>query len=174
MSGLLQRTTIIVASIGILAFFLTPTGHAPSRYPPPDAIFCLLAAIIVRRPSLVPAYAVVGVGLLCDILLFRPLGLWTLAMLGATEFLRGKTDNVRGLPFAFEWMLVSAAFLCALAIYNAVLIVFLTPFADFSLILLHYLATVLAYPACVVVAIFVFRVRKLHPVEEDSAKGSSD
>ncbi|MDE0530232.1 MAG: hypothetical protein OXI01_02100 [Albidovulum sp.] len=162
----LQRIAIAVATLALLAFALTPTGQAPSRYPPPDAIFCFLAAIVVRRPTLMPTYMVVGIGLLCDIVLFRPIGLWTLALLGATEFLRGKIENIRGLPFIFEWMVVSAAFLGALAAYFAVLTIFLTQQSELGLFLMHYLATVIAYPVFVGAANVVFRVRKLHPSEE--------
>ena len=174
MKDWLQRIAIMAATLMLLAVALTPIGHAPSRYPPPDAIFCLLAAVIVRRPALVPAYVVVGLGLLCDILLFRPIGLWTLAMLGATEFLRGKVENIRGLPFIFEWMVVSAAFLGALAANYAVLTLFLTPQAELGLILMHYLATVIAYPVLVGTANVAFRIRKLHPVEEGGITGTRD
>ena len=174
MKNWLQRIAIAAATFAFLALALTPTGQVPSRYPPPDAVFCLLAAIIVRRPGLVPPYAVAAIGLLYDVLLFRPIGLWTLAMLGATEFLRGKVENVRGLPFFFEWMVVSAAFLGALAANYAVLTIFLTPQAKLGLILMHYLATVIAYPAFVGAANVVFRVRKLHPSEEGRKTESRD
>ena len=170
----LQRVAIAAAALVLLAIAMTPAGHAPSRYPPPDAIFCLLAAIVVRRPDLVPAYAVAGIGFLSDILLFRPVGLWTIALLLAMEFLRGKANNVRVLPFFLEWIIVSVAFLGALTVNFAVLTIFLTPQVEIGLILSHYMATVVAYPALVVAANAVFRIRKLHPVEEGNKMRSHD
>lgn len=136
------------------------TGLTFGLFPAPDIMLCLTLAWVLRRPDLLPAPLIVGYFLLEDILFLRPVGLWALLVLGATEFLRARTPALRGLNVWVEFMVITGLMTALFLANRAVLAIVMTPLPPLGLSLMHLLGTILIYPAVVAVSHFVFKLRK--------------
>ena len=101
-SRISHRLLFVAIAALILFLRLLPLTAEPVRWPGPDLILCLTFAWILRRTDYLPAYLIVIVFFVDDLLSMRPPGLWTLLALFATEFLRSREMLLRDLPFALE------------------------------------------------------------------------
>ncbi len=148
-------------------FALLPFGDDGDSLPGPDLVFCLAAAWILRRPDYVPVWLLVGLLLLGDVLLMRPLGLWTLILLLTSEYLRRRVDYTEALPFGSEIALVARCVLVAFVADHLVLMLLLAQTPPLLGQGVHALATIAFYPP---IAIFsqLIGVRRLAPGELDS------
>ena len=145
---LLERLAIAGLAMAAIYLALVPFG-APGAPPMPDLVYCLLAAWVIRRPARAPLWMVVGLGLVADLMLSRPLGLGALGLLVVSERLRAHTGLLHGHGFVVEWLAVALGFAVLLAIMQAGLL-FVFADAPSVPVLLWYLATtVLAYPLVV-------------------------
>lgn len=160
--------------VAVLIFArLLPLQTTPPRWAGPDLILCLTLAWVLRRPAFVPAWLIALVFLACDFLFHRPPGLFAaIAVLGA-EFLRGRVTLMRDASFPAEWFLVAAVLLAMLLANRAVLTLTLAGPPPPGLSLMQFAATVLAYPAVVLVSRVVFRVGKPSPHETDRLGGAT-
>lgn len=151
----------------VLFFALLPFGPGEGGVPGPELTLCLVCAWVLRRPDYVPVWLLVPVLLLDDALLMRPLGLWTLIVLLASEYLRRRVDHGEALPFWNEVALVSGVIAAAFAVNHLVLALLLAQTPPLGGQALHALATIVFYP---LVAIFtqVLGVRRLAPGELDT------
>lgn len=161
---------LLFAGLAALVLFvrILPLGAVPSRIPGPDLILCGTLAFVLRRPDYAPAALIATVLLMEDILAMRPPGLWPLAALLGTEFLRSREASFRDLPFALEWLVAAAVIVAVTVINGLVLAVFLVPQAPAGLTALQTLVTILAYPGVVLIARFVFGLRKAAPGQVDA------
>ena len=139
-----------------------------SAWPKPDILLCLALAWVVRRPDMLPAPVIVAYFFLEDILLLRPPGLWALIVLTATEFLRARTDRLRGSGFWLEYLIVIALMLAMFLANRAILAIVMMPQAPLDLSLALFVGTVLAYPVIVALSHFVFGLRKPATGEVDA------
>ena len=152
----------------VLIFWkLLPLNPGPGQIPGPDVLLCLAFAWVVRRPSLVPVLLAGAMFLAADILLMRPLGLWTALSILGLEYLRGRSAGLRDSTFLTEWATVAAVFLVMTVAQALVLLLFLVPQPGLGLTLIRLLATVLCYPLVVVLAARAFAIRKIAPTEAD-------
>lgn len=147
---------------------LMPSGGAMGALPGPDLILAITFAWVLRRPGYVPAWLVVALFLLLDLLLHRPPGIGALTVLLATEFLRARQALSRSLSFAMEWALVTAVMLAAVAGQQLVMGLFFVPRPPLGLDLLRALFTAAIYPLAVVATHSIFGVRKASPGEVDA------
>lgn len=147
---------LAIACLGLVAIYLAlvPFG-APDAPPMPDVTFCIVAAWVIRRPAAAPFWMVLGLGLLADVMLSRPMGLGALALLVVSERLRAHARVFHGTAFPIEWLAVTLAFAAQLAIIAAGLAFTFVEGPPISVLGWYLAATALAYPV-VVAALRVF------------------
>jgi rod shape-determining protein MreD len=94
---------------GLVAVYLPliPYSLAAEGGGPPDLLFALVMAWIVRRPDTAPILLVVLLGLLADVLTSRPLGLGALGLVLCAELFRSHRGFLVGYPFLLEWFSVA-------------------------------------------------------------------
>lgn len=161
----LGRLSFGIAASIILFVSLVPLGFTPRFIPQPDLLTCVAFVFILRRPDFVPLWLLVPVLLLGDILMMRPLGLWSALMLVAIEFSRAQEYRFRELVFPFEWGFVAGVVFLAMLANRLILALTMAPIAGFSTVVLHFLVTMLAYPFVAFFCYFVLRVHKVTPDE---------
>jgi rod shape-determining protein MreD len=143
-------------------------GFSLANLPAPDFLLCLTLAWVVRRPDLLPAPVIVGYFFIEDILLLRPPGLWALIILTGSEFLRTRTEQLRGYGFWLEYLLVFGLMLVMFVANRAILAIVMVPQVPLGLSLAQFLVTVVAYPVVVALSHFVFGLRKPATGEVDA------
>ncbi|PZX48088.1 rod shape-determining protein MreD [Roseinatronobacter thiooxidans] len=143
-------------------------GFTLANLPAPDFLLCLTLAWVVRRPDLLPAPVIVGYFFIEDILLLRPPGLWALIILMASEYLRSRTEQLRGYGFWLEYLLVAGLLLVMFLANRAMLAIVMVPQVPLGLSLAQFLGTVAVYPVVVAVSHFVFGLRKPATGEVDA------
>jgi len=159
------------ALVGLAALLIfchiLPLGTGPGSWPAPDLLIALIFAWVMRRPEYVPAPLIGLLVLLTDMLFMRPPGLWAALAVMGTEFLRGRQQFSREMPFPVEWLMVSVV-LAAMVIGNRlVLAIFMVDQAGLGLTLLQMMTTIAAYPFVVLFTTFVLRIRKVALGEVD-------
>ncbi|OWY14696.1 rod shape-determining protein MreD [Thioclava sp. F34-6] len=162
------RTLFVVIGLVLIFVRLMPVDHSPGGLPGPDLTLALTLAWVLRRPEYAPALLIVMVFLLEDIMFWRPIGLWALIVLGATEFLRRREQSLRDLPFALEWALVAGVLLAMVAVKRIVLLVTMVDQPSLGLELFQMLVTLAAYPVVVLVSRVAFGLRRAAPGEVDA------
>jgi len=150
---LLIATTLILAR-------LLPLPVSEGAWPRPDLLLPLTLAWVLRRPSHLPAVAIVLVFLAEDLFLMRPPALWALIVLAGTEFLRMRQSAVREMHIALEWGMVSAVMLAMFLANRIGLAIVMSPREPLDLSLTRLVFTMLIYPLVVLVLQAVIRVRK--------------
>lgn len=161
----------VLGSMAILAFSLLPVGVGTARFLAPDFLVCFMVSWVLRRPDYAPALLIAAVFFLSDILTGRPLGLWTAIAVLGSEFLRKRVLQVLEMSFLGEWLFASVFIFASMLSYRLVLAVSFSDLPPLGEQLLHYVATVFAYPAAAVVTNYVFKVRRVDPGEIDTLKG---
>ncbi|GAB1379335.1 rod shape-determining protein MreD [Pararhodobacter sp.] len=150
---------LLIASVSILSRIL-PLGVLEAGWPLPDLLLLLTMAWVLRRPAHLPALAIVLVFLAEDLFLMRPPGLWALAVLVGTEFLRRRNQVVREMNLLLEWAMVAAVLGAMSLAYRLVLMIVMSPREPLDLSLKTLVVTILVYPLVVWVLQVVLRVKK--------------
>lgn len=152
----------IFVSLALLILFarLLPLGSTPGHLPGPDLLLCLLLAWVMRRPDYLPVLLIAAIVFLEDVLLMRPLGLWTALVVLATEFLRSRAALTRELSFAVEWMLIAGLMVALLVSYRLVFTISFLPQAGFGFALTQTIWSILCYPLVVMASRLVLDLRK--------------
>lgn len=150
-----------------LFFRLLPLNTAGPSLPRPDLMLCMVMAWVLRRPTDLPLPVIGLVFLIEDLFMLRPPGLWALAVLAGTEFLRRRHAVAREITLPLEWALVSAVMLVTLITYRIVLAIVMVPQPPLDLSLLGLAVTVLCYPLVVLFLHYGLRIRKPAPGELD-------
>ena len=133
--------------LGVVAVYaaLVPLGPG-SGLVPPDLLYCLVVAWVIRRPASAPLGVVLLLGLFGDLMLSRPPGLGALGLLLASEAFRANRRFFHGVPFLVEWLAATAGFAAMLAGIGLALALTLADPPGLAASLRHVLATALAYP----------------------------
>ncbi|SFI60772.1 hypothetical protein [Jannaschia pohangensis] len=163
----LYRGVFVALGASILFFSLLPFGPGEGEVPGPELMVCLIAAWVLRRPDYVPVWLMVAMLLLDDVLLTRPLGLWTLIVLLMAEYLRRRVDHAEAVPFWSEVALVSGCIAAAFLANHLVLVLLVVETPPLLGQALHALATIVFYPPTAVFSQLI-GVRRLAPGELDS------
>ena len=147
-----------------LGFFATlaamvPLGLPADSPPMPNLVFALAVAWSIRRPASAPWGSVLAISLLADILLMKPIGLWAIATLAASEFARAQRWQIREQMFVMEWAIFAALFVLALTFHSLMLGIVFLPRPALGLSLSYLITTVIAYPVVVGVLHWIFGVR---------------
>jgi len=160
---------MFVGLSGLIIFVqLIPLQTIPKNWAMPDFLICLCYAWVLRRPEYMPVMLIAFVMLLSDMLLMRPPGLMAALFIIGAEFLRGRTDLMRGFPFVLEWAMVAGVLTAVMAANRFVLFLVMMPRPSMTLSLSQLVTTVLAYPLVVLFSRYVLGVRKVAPGEVDS------
>lgn len=154
------RGIFILLAILILFARLLPLGTLPGHLPGPDLLMCLLLAWVMRRPDYLPVLMIAVIVFLEDVMLMRPLGLWTALMVLATEFLRSRAALTRELSFAVEWMLIAGLMIGLLVTYRLFFAIAFLPQAGFGFALTQTLWSILCYPVVVMASRLILDLRK--------------
>ena len=133
--------------LGLIAIYAALLPFSPgSGAPVPDILYCLVIAWVIRRPESAPLVIVLGLGLLADILLTRPLGLGALGLVLASEVMRRRASLFRGGPFIVEWIAAMLLFAATLAAVTLVLRVSFADAPGLGPLGWHLFATAAIYP----------------------------
>ena len=159
----LGRSLYFVCASILLFSALIPLNFTPGVIPRPDLTLGLTIAVVLRRPEFAPFWLIAIVFFIDDILLERPLGLWTLIIILSCEFIRTQEYRFRDLVFPFEWAFVAGVMFLAILANRLVLTLAFVPLSGFGLVAFHYFVTVLVYPAVVAFCYFILRIRKVTP-----------
>ena len=148
-------------ALGVMVLSLVPVGPGHLRLPAPDLLFCLTAAITLRRPELAPLPLVVALFLLADFVLNRPPGLWTAVVVGMVHVLRAQVIRVRELPFLSEWSIFALVLAGGVLVERVILFATFTPVQPLPPVLLFAAMTALVYPPVVLFTNLGLRLRKV-------------
>lgn len=167
-AGVWGYRLLFLALAGALMFTqLLPLEMSPGQFPGPDILMLLIFSWVIMRPAILPITLIAAVVLLSDILFMRPLGLWTLLVVLASEFLRTRATALRDTPFPLEWLLVAGVTAAVFMANALVLAVFAVSQAGLGLTLIGLIATIIAYPLVVILAGRTFGLRKIATGEVD-------
>lgn len=167
----LAGTVLFCAAMAVLLFLrLLPLSAGAVRLPGPDLGLCLVLAWVQRRPDQLAAPVIVLVFAVQDIILFHPLGLWPAIVLLGTEAARLREARWRDAPFMVEWLRVAVLIGMMLLTYRIVQVLFMMPVPALGQVILHYIATVAAYPLVVLAARVLVGLRRISPVEAEQMR----
>lgn len=168
---MLAGTVLFCAAMAVLLFLrLLPLSAGAVRLPGPDLGLCLVLAWVQRRPDQLAAPVIVLVFAVQDIILFHPLGLWPAIVLLGTEAARLREARWRDAPFMVEWLRVAVLIGMMLLTYRIVQVLFMMPVPALGQVILHYIATVAAYPLVVLAARVLVGLRRISPVEAEQMR----
>lgn len=151
----------VLCQLVILFARLMPLRAGQIGQPGPDLAICLLFAWLTRRPDQLITLVVAAVFLLEDILLLRPLGLWAVIVLVASEYTRSREARWRDQPFMVEWLRVSIIIAVMMLGYRVVQIVFMLPVPSLTKMILQYIQTVGFYPLVVLGSRWLLGLRRI-------------
>lgn len=164
---------LFVLSMGLLTFLrLLPLSTGLTGWPGPDLGLCLTFAWVLRRPDRLAAPVIALVFLAEDVLLLRPLGLWAVLALLATEAARLREARWRDQPFMVEWLRVAILIGAMMLGYRVVLLLFLLPVPALGQVALQFVATVSAYPLVVFAARWLIGLRRINAAEAEMMRHS--
>ncbi|HEY0274563.1 MAG TPA: rod shape-determining protein MreD [Paenirhodobacter sp.] len=144
---------------------LLPINPMAHGIPGPDLTLAFTFVWLMRRPDYIPAWLIVGVFVLGDMVYWRPVGLWPLLVLMGTEFLRGRVPLSRALPMMAELVMVGSVMLAILLINRLVLALTMVDQPALGLELLRLVMTLLAYPFVAVFSRLAFGLHRPVPGE---------
>ncbi|SIS62641.1 rod shape-determining protein MreD [Paracoccus saliphilus] len=162
----------VFCQVAILFGRLLPLSTGNIGRPGPDLALCLLFAWMLRRPDQLAAPVIAALFLLEDILLLRPLGLWTIVVLIASEFARTRESRWRDQPFMVEWLRVSILVGAMMLGYRVAQFIFLLPVPALGNVTLQYISTVGFYPVVVLAARWLIGLRRISAAEAEMMRYS--
>ena len=157
--------SLLLPAIAVVATFGMTMPLDPGRLTPPDLVYCLMIAWVVRRPARVPLWAAPALGLLGDVLLMRPIGLGALGLMLATEVFRARAGALRAAPFLVEWVAAAAGYAAMLLGMRLVLGATFSDAPTLARLGAAVLATGVAYPFVVLGLVWCLGVRARGPGE---------
>ncbi len=164
----LMRAIFVALAFVLIVIQLVPLDLRPSIWAGPDLLLAVTLVWIARRPSILPVAVVAAVFLMADLLFMRPPGLWAAMIVVLTEVIRRRNSEFRNMPFLVEWGTISGGIVLVTLLNRAILFVVAVPRAPLGLTLMEMMMTILAYPLVVLVAYFLFGIRRAAPGETGS------
>ena len=155
-----RQVILVLFACGVIFFHLIPFTLAPTMRPAPDIVFCVICALLIRRPEIVPFWIIGLIYFGFDLFLMKPLGVWTACMLGATEIWRANMYFFRENRFPVEWFSVSVLFLFTLIANHIILAVSIVATPAFTTLLWEYIFTTLSYPIVLFIITYILRIGK--------------
>lgn len=145
----------VAIGVSILPMSLTPSSSAF-----PDLLFPVVIAWVIRHPTTAPIFLVVMLGILADVMMMRPIGLWALMLLMSSEAIRLAERTFRDIPFLLEWFYVGALFTILMLLQNLLLFISFSSLYDAGDIVIHIVFSVAFYPLIVLVLRWMVGIRR--------------
>ena len=149
----------------LLLVRLLPLRPGSIAWPGPDLMLCITLAWVLRRPEQVPALLIACVFFIEDMLMMRPLGLWTAIVILASEAARAREPRWRELPFMVEWLRVAILIAMIVLANRFASALFFLDLPSLGQIILQSLATIMAYPAVVLFTRWGLGLRRADYIE---------
>ena len=164
-------TVLFCLAMAVLLFLrLLPLSAGAARLPGPDVALCLALAWVLRRPDQLAAPVIALAFAFQDIILFHPLGLWPAIVLVGTEAAPLRESRWRDQPFMVDWRRPAALIGMMMLGYRIIQVLFMLPIPALGQAILHFIATVAAYPLVVLAARLLFGLRRITPVEAEQMR----
>jgi len=164
------RTVYLLFGLAVILYRILPLQTGIPSLPGPDFILCVTLAWVLRQPAAVPLAAILLLFLIGDFLLQRPPGLWTALAVMATEFLRNRRAGLAEVPFLFEWGVVAGVILAMVLGQRVVLWILVTDQPSLGLALMEGLATIVLYPAVVLVSKYLLGMGRMRAIDMEPGK----
>lgn len=164
----LGRLSWLTICFVLIFIQLLPLNTLPRSWAAPDFLLAVTLAWVARRPDYAPAFMIVPLFFITDLLFHRPPGLMTAFVLILTETLRTQANSLRNVPFPLEWATVALGIVALVLANRVVLAVVMTPQPPLRLSMIEMAMTCLVYPLVVATAHLVFGVRRPAPGEVDA------
>ena len=160
-----MRAAFLLLAFVLIVIALVPLDMRPSSFAGPDLLQAATLAWVARRPKVAPILMIACIFLMADLLFMRPPGLFAALVVLLTETIRRRNAEFRNMPFAVEWATIAGGIVLITLINRIILFVVAVPRAPLGLTLIELVMTILAYPLVVVVAYFLFGLRRAAPGE---------
>jgi len=154
------RVVFTLIALLAIAYPLLPLQFTPERLAPPDLFLALGLAWVVRQPDSAPFLLIAALALLADAVLMRPLGLWAVLVLIASEIVRFSHHTIQERGVMMELALVALLLAAMALIQNIFLWATFSQSLDFARMAQFFLLTLFIYPVIVLFLHYVIRVRK--------------
>lgn len=162
------RGVFIALAFLLMVIDLVPLDLRPVQITGPDLLLLVTLVWVARRPALLPVVVVAAIFLMADFLFLRPPGLWAAIVVVMSEVIRRQHSEFRNMPFLVEWGTIAGGIVAANIAYRVILIITSVPRPPLGLTLIEMIATILCYPIVVLVAYFLFGIRRAAPGETGS------
>ncbi|UXU74267.1 MULTISPECIES: rod shape-determining protein MreD [unclassified Paracoccus (in: a-proteobacteria)] len=164
---LLGQALFVLLFMAIVFARLLPLAPGRIAWPGPDLGLCLTLAWVLRRPDQIPVLTIAALYLIEDLLFLRPPGLGAALVVLASESARRREPRWRHLPFVIEWWRVAMLIAVLMVLNRFILTLFFLPTVGLGQVLLHWIATVAAYP---LIALLIGRIPGLsrNPAEREA------
>lgn len=155
----LYRGIYVFIGLIVIALPLLPLGFLPSRMAMPDLLFALTIVWIIRDTRTAPLLLVAGLALLADAVLMRPVGLWALLVVVATELARMNDRLLRDGGIIAELVFFAASMVIMLMIQNMLLFLTFSNTYPLNRVVQIVMLSLICYPFFVLFLHYVMRVR---------------
>ena len=146
--GLISFRGVLFLFLGFIAVIgpTAPISNSPSGIETPDILLCLIFSWVVYDPRSASVWSILALCLLADILWLRPLGLWSMLTLIASELVRHyRLDIIKQ-----SILTQSFYFLIYFCLINAgvqlIYVIGVLKSLDFTVWLKYFLVTCIAFP----------------------------
>ena len=156
----IYRGIFLLLGLLAIAYPILPLQFVPERWPAPELLFALTMAWVVREPKSAPFLLIALLAIIADAVLMRPMGLWALMLLIASETVRFSYRAIQERGLIMEFSLVTALIVAMLIVQNLLLWVSFSQSLDASRMLQYGVLTLLCYPVMIAFLHYIIRVRK--------------
>ena len=156
----LYRGFFVLLGLLAIAYPILPLQFTPTRWPAPELLFALTMAWLVRQPESAPFLLIAPLAIMADAVLMRPMGLWAMLLLMASETVRFSYRAIQERGIVIEFSMVAALFLTMMILQNVLLWVSFSQSLEVARMLQFSVLTLLCYPVMVAFLHYIIRVRK--------------
>ena len=156
----IYRAIFVLFGLLSIAYPILPLQFTPARWPAPELLFALTMAWGVRQPDSAPFLLIAGLALLADAVLMRPMGLWALLLLMASETVRFSYRSIQERGLVMEFTIVAALLLAMVIVQNLFLWASFSQSLEITRGLQFVMLTLVCYPFMVAFLHYIIRVRK--------------
>lgn len=162
-----QMALYTLLVLAILLLRLLPMSPGLTRWPGPDLTLCLTFIWVLRRPDQIPVLLIALAFLVEDLMLLRPIGLWTAIVVIGSEAARVREQRWREQSFMVEWLRVSILIALMMFGYRIALAISFVPLPSFGQMMMQLIATVMAYPVVALAARWALGLTRLDITEAE-------
>ena len=123
-----------------------------------DFLFCFIFIFLIRRPQNVPLISILFVSLLADFLWYRPIGLTTLTIVLASEFIRWINKVREKIGLIEEFLYVGSILVVTVTAQEVTKFFTVIPSLPLGQIINYILLTLLVYPLITLFITVITRV----------------